>query len=229
MRPREVGSPVTHHAQRALPSRARRRLHQVALALATLSAVTLMSVRAIAQGDRDEWQQPERVMADLHLQPGTAIADVGCGSGYFTFRLAQAVGKDGRVLAVDIDEGALAVVREHAAAEGAANVEVVRSQPDSTTLRSASVDAAFICDVLHEVPEEGRRPLVADVARTIKPGGFLYVIDYRKSHDVPFDPYNILVPRDELQRMAEEAGLVLDAEFHYLHYQVFLRFLKPTE
>ena len=201
----------------------------MALALATLSAVTLMSVRGLAQGDRDEWQQPERVMADLHLQPGITIADVGCGSGYFTFRLAEAAGKGGRVLAVDIDKDALAVVRERAEAEGIGNVEVVRSEPDSTTLPSESIDAAFICDVLHEVPEEGRRPLVADVARTIRPGGLLYVIDYRKSHDVPFDPYDILVPRDELQRMAEEAGLVLDAEFHYLHYQVFLRFLKPTE
>jgi ubiquinone/menaquinone biosynthesis C-methylase UbiE len=188
-----------------------------------------MSVRGLAQGDRDEWQQPERVMADLHLQPGITIADVGCGSGYFTFRLAEAAGKGGRVLAVDIDKDALAVVRERAEAEGIGNVEVVRSEPDSTTLPSESIDAAFICDVLHEVPEEGRRPLVADVARTIRPGGLLYVIDYRKSHDVPFDPYDILVPRDELQRMAEEAGLVLDAEFHYLHYQVFLRFLKPTE
>lgn len=207
----------------------RRRPCRVGLALVTLLVLTLTPACCLAQGDRDEWQQPDRVMADLHLGPGVTIADVGCGSGYFTFRLSEAVGEGGRVLAVDLDDGALAEVRERAEAEAVANVETVRSRPDTTTLPSGSVDAVFICDVLHEVPEEGRRPLVADVARTIKPGGFLYLIDYRRSREVPFDPYDVLVPRDELQRMAEEAGLVLDAEFHYLHYQVFLRFRKPTE
>jgi arsenite methyltransferase len=197
--------------------------------LVLLALLAIAPACCLAQGDRDEWQQPDRVMADLHLEPGVTIADVGCGSGYFTFRLAEAVREGGRVLAVDLDDDALAEVRERAEAEAVANVETVRSRPDTTTLSSGSVDAVFICDVLHEVPEEGRRPLVADVARTIRPGGFLYLIDYRKSREVPFDPYDVLVPRDELQRMAEEAGLVLDAEFHYLHYQVFLRFRKPTE
>ncbi len=168
-------------------------------------------------------------MADLHLKPGATIADVGCGSGYFTFRLADAVGEEGRVLAVDIDEGALGEVRHQAEEAGIGNVETVVSRPDSTTLSTESVDAAFICDVLHEVPDDGRTPLVADVARIIEPGGFLYLIDYRKSHEVPFDPYEILVPREDLVRMAEDAGLVLDAEFHYLYYQVFLRFRKPAD
>ncbi len=197
--------------------------------LVGLVAVGLLGTAAFAMGDREEWQQPERVMADLHLEPGITIADVGCGTGYFTFRLAQAVGEEGRVLAVDIDEGALARLREEAERGQVRNVETVRSEPTSTTLADASVDAAFICDVLHEVPAEGRSPLVADVARALRPGGLLYLIDYRKSHEVTCDPYEILIAREDLQRMAEEAGLVLDAEFHYLQYQVFLRFRKPAE
>ena len=53
---------------------------------------------------RDGWQQPERVVRELELAPGAQVADLGAGGGYFTFRLAEAVGPEGRVFAVDVDE-----------------------------------------------------------------------------------------------------------------------------
>ena len=55
--------------------------------------------------DRDDWQAPERVVEVLGIEPGDRIADVGAGGGYFTFRLADAVGAQGLVYAVDVDEG----------------------------------------------------------------------------------------------------------------------------
>ena len=91
------------------------------------------------------------------------------------------------------------------------------------------MDALLVCDVLHEVPEAQRLPLVKSAVRALKPGGFLYLIDYRKSRDVTFDPCEKLIPRDELIRIGTDAGLRLDGEFHYLKYQVFLRFQKTTK
>lgn len=206
------------------PQSAARRPLRAASALACLlSAVGL----AAAQDSREQWQQPDRVMADLALRAGQSVADVGCGSGYFTFRLARAVGESGRVIAVDIDAHALDAVRQQAEAQGLTSVETVHSQATDTKLEPASADVVFVCDVLHEVPLEYRAPLVQDIARALKPGGFLFLLDYRKSHDVPFDPYEKLVPRDDLVRLCEDAGLLLDAEFHYLRYQVFLRWRKP--
>jgi len=67
--------------------------------------------------------------------------------------------------------------------------------------------------------------VVTDLA--IKPGGFLFLIDYRKSREVTFDPYEKLIPRDDLVKLGSDAGLSLDAELHYLKYQVGLRFRKP--
>lgn len=199
--------------------------------LALIAPLVLVVIAAFAApswaDDRDEWQQPERVMADLHLEPGSTVVDVGCGWGYFTFRLSDAVGPDGLVYAMDIDPGAVGGVLEQAKARAAANVIAMLSQPTSTTLQPESIDAAFICNVLHEMPMDDRAPLLGDVARVLRPGGFLFLIDWRKSREVPFDAYEQLIPRDELVRLAEGAGLVLDAEFHYLRYQVFLRFRKP--
>jgi hypothetical protein len=60
----------------------------------------------------------------------------------------------------------------------------------------------------------------------LKPEGLFYLIDYKKSSDVPFDPYERLIPHENLVNICREAGFVLDTEFFYLKYQVFFRFKK---
>jgi len=177
--------------------------------------------------ERDHWQQPDRVISDLGIKPGTKVADIGCGEGYFTFRLAKSVGKQGLVYAVDINAPALDALKKQAELERLTHVVVVVSEPTDTKLQPESVDALFICDVLHEVTVADRLQLLKSAVRALKPGGFLHLIDYRKSRDVTFDPYEKLIPRDDLVRVCTEAGLLLDGEFHYLKYQVFLRFQKP--
>ncbi|HQK96128.1 MAG TPA: class I SAM-dependent methyltransferase [Armatimonadota bacterium] len=191
-----------------------------------LCLIAVASVRVLAE-DREDWQEPDRVMADLQLTPGQAVADVGCGYGYFTFRMASAVGDGGQVYAVDISDDALKAVAEQARNSGITNIQPVRSEPTDTKLGDASVNAALFCDVLHHVPETDRLPLVTDVVRALRPGGYLYIIDWRKSRDIPFDPYEILIPHEDLVTLGESAGCTFDAEFHYLKYQVFLRFRKP--
>jgi arsenite methyltransferase len=202
-----------------------RRLGGLYSAVAVLCVI--LSSCLISGEERDDWQQPDRVMSDLGMKPGTRVADIGAGEGYFTFRLAKSVGKQGLVFAVDINALALDVLKKQVELERLANVVVVASQPTDTKLQPESVDVLFICDVLHEVPEEERLPLLKSAVRALKPGGFLYLIDYRKSRDVTFDPYEKLIPRDDLVRVCTDAGLLLDGEFHYLKYQVFLRFQKP--
>ena len=137
------------------------------------------------------------------------------------------MGERGKVFAVDIDSGAVEAVRETAEREHLKNIEAILSGPADTKLQPESIDACLVCDVVHEVPADGRLPLVRDIARALKPGGFLFLIDYRRAREVPFDPYDRLVPREDLVKLGTDAGLSLDAEFHYLKYQVFLRFRKP--
>jgi len=191
--------------------------------------LSLLTFPALAAEDRDEWQQPERVIADLALRPGAAVADVGCGTGYFTFRLADAVGAGGRVLAVDIDDGALQDVRDIVANQQRTNIEVILSNPTDTRLQPAAVDAVLVCNVLHEAPAAQRPALMQNIAQALRPGAFLFLLDWRQSHEVTFDPYDKLIPREDLVQLGEDASLALDAEFHYLKYQVFLRFRKPLQ
>ena len=181
---------------------------------------------AEAPGTRDDWQQPDRVISDLGLKLGTRVADIGCGRGYFTLRLAKSVGEQGLVFAVDVDAPTLDLLKKQAESEHLTNVVVVVSAPVDTKLQPECVDVLFVCDVLHEVPEAQRLPLLKSAVRALKPGGFLYLIDWRKSWDVTFDSYEKLIRRDDLIRICTDAGLLLDMEFDYLKYQVFLRFRK---
>ena len=191
------------------------------------SAVLLFCLSIASAENRDEWQQPDRVLADLGLHAGMTVADVGCGKGYFTFRLAPVVGERGRVYAADIDKEALADLGKKIAKEKLGNIEIVQSEATNTKLTADSCDVALICNVIHEATPSDRPALVQDVARALKQNGCLYLIDWKKSHDVTFDPYEKLIPRDDLLKLAADAGLTLDAEFHYLKYQVFFRFRKP--
>ena len=86
-----------------MPHRPRRPLILLAAAIALATTVPAGAARS----SRDQWQQPDRVVADLGLTDGSVVADVGCGRGYFVFRLAKAVGKTGTVYAEDISEKAL--------------------------------------------------------------------------------------------------------------------------
>jgi ubiquinone/menaquinone biosynthesis C-methylase UbiE len=168
------------------------------------------------------------VIRDLGLKPGNRVADIGSGDGYFTLRLARAVGEQGHVFAVDVDASALAALKDRADQERLSNVTTVLSESTDTRLPPESVDVLFISDVLHEVPEALRLPLIRSAVSALKPGGYLYLIDWRKSRLVRFDPYERLIPRDELVKIGTDAGLRLDAEFDYLTLQVFLRFQKPA-
>ena len=186
------------------------------------------AVPCLAAESRESWQQPDRVIADLGLKAGASVADVGAGRGYFSFRLAAAVGENGKVYATDIDTKALQALKDQAAKQNVKNIETVPGEPTDTKLAPASVHAVLVCDVLHHVDAAQREALLKNIAAAIKPGGYFFIIDWRDKNEVPFDRGRH-IPQEALVKLATDAGLVLDAEFHYLKYQVFLRFRKPPQ
>ena len=203
------------------------RLASVLCVLALLFAAS--STVAAGRGRRDNWQQPHRVLEDLNLEPGLKVADVGCGRGYFTFPIAKEVGENGQVLAVDISEKAVRSVRQRAKREKLEYVKAEKSDPEDAKLPPGKMDAALLCLVLHHASEDDREPLVKSITEGLKPGGYLFVLDFRKVKNPRFHTYERLVSTEAVIELAKEAGLSLDAEYHYLEHQYFLRFRKPEK
>lgn len=125
--------------------------------------------------DRDAWQRPDDVLAALALEPSSTVADVGAGTGYFTVRLARAV-PQGRVIATDIEPDMVRYLDDRAKHEQLANVRAVLATPDEPTLPPASVDRILIVDVWHHVAD--RRGFAAKLARALRPGGFVAIVDF---------------------------------------------------
>ncbi|HUU89829.1 MAG TPA: class I SAM-dependent methyltransferase [Phycisphaerae bacterium] len=198
----------------------------VSILLAIALATTVCAAAEKKGESRDTWQQPDRVVKDLGLKPGEVVADIGCGSGYFTFRLAKAVGADGKVYAEDISDKALKSLKDRVERDKLTNIAVVKGDATDIKIPAAACDAAILVNVLHHVPKENRLGLTKDVARALKPGGRLFIIDWQVDAKIKHD-LNRRIPKDQLLALGKDAGLVLDSEFDYLEHQVFFRFTKP--
>jgi SAM-dependent methyltransferase len=165
--------------------------------------------------EREESEQPEKVLDALAIPPGATVADVGAGTGYFTLRLARRVGPEGHVLATDIEPRMLGVLAERAAARHLANIEtrVVTSQ--DPRLDPSSLDLVLMVDVYHELADP-REELTA-VKRALRPGGRLVLVEYRGE-----DPAVQIKPEHKMTRAQIEAE-VLPAGFRELEDLEFLR------
>jgi SAM-dependent methyltransferase len=128
--------------------------------------------------EADEQAAPaDGVLELIAARPGEVIADVGCGTGTWTFPLARAVGPAGRVLAVDIDLKAIESVRERIAREKVENVQVVHSVPDDPLLPEGALDVVFLNDVIDYVERAALAGFLAGIRAALKPDGRVIVRD----------------------------------------------------
>ncbi|MDZ7587869.1 MAG: methyltransferase domain-containing protein [Parasphingorhabdus sp.] len=102
---------------------------------------------------RDKVGEAEEIMKAARVVPGMTIADIGAGEGYYTVRLADKVGEKGRVLAQDIDAGAIERLGERIARERLDNVSIKTGAPDDPRLPEGSFDRIFMVHMYHEIRE----------------------------------------------------------------------------
>ena len=179
-------------------------------------------IGALEDPKRDEYQKPHEVLSALKLRSGEVIADIGTGSGYFTFRLAHHVGAKGKVYAVDISPDMIRHVNRRIRELKATNVVSVLADPDDPLLPERSIDRFFVCDVWHHV--ESPAKYLAAMKKNLKPGGEIVMIDFHKK-DLPFGPpLQLKIAREDLIRQMEANGFRLAKEHTFLPYQYFLVF-----
>ena len=179
-------------------------------------------MKSLDDPKRDEYQKPHEVLTALNIKPGEVIADIGAGSGYFTFRLAHFVGAKGKVYAVDVSPDMVRHVNRRIRESKTSNVVTVLADPDDPLLPDQSVNRFFICDVWHHI--ENQTKYLSLMKRMLKPGGEIVLIDFHKKELPIGPPMQMKVPREDLIKQMETNGFRLIKEHTFLPYQYFLVF-----
>lgn len=152
--------------------------------------------------EREQEEQPRKLMEALKLKPGMVVADIGAGSGYFTFRLAQKIGPNGKVLAVDIQPEMLDIIRKRMKEKKIANVEPIQGAEMDPKLPENAVDLILMVDVYHEFsyPWEMTETMV----RSLKPKGRIVFVEYRlEDPEVPIKLVHKMTEKQVIREMKE--------------------------
>lgn len=171
---------------------------------------------------RDAWQKPREVIAALAIKPGSRVADLGAGGGYFTRYLAEAVRPQGIVYAVEIDDTALGIIKGAMQSRGIGNVVPIHAEPNDAKLPEP-VDLVFSCDTYHHMQD--RVAYFQLLARYLKQGGQVAILDFQ-----PHGFFSRLLghrtAKDDVRREMEADGYRLVNDYNLIdaqHFQVFSR------
>ncbi len=177
----------------------------------------------LERSSREIEERPSAVVEALDLKPKDTIADLGAGTGYFSFRFAPLV-PEGKVLAVDIQPEMLDVIEFFKEENQVTNVETVLGEVDNPNLPANSIDLAFMVDAYHEF--EYPREMMEGIFTALKPGGKVVLVEYRKENPIiPIKPLHKMTQR-QVKKEMQAVGLTWNETQEFLPEQHFMVFKK---
>lgn len=188
--------------------------------------MTWHGISWLERPERQVEEKPEKVVEALGLRPTDVVADIGAGSGYFSFRMAREV-PEGLVLAVDVQPEMLSFLEQRRAEMGLDNVRGVLGTVEDPGLDVGTVDLALMVDTYHELshPYEMMTALV----RALAPGGRVVLVEYRgEDPDVPIKELHKMTEKQAIVEMTA-VGLEWIETLDFLPHQHVLFFRKPGD
>ena len=178
----------------------------------TAFVAVALGLAAVARAASRFEREVDRLAELLGAAPGSRVADVGAGKGRYAIALAERVGPEGHVYATELEAKLRAKIEGAARDAGLANLTVLEAGEDATGLPEGCCDAIFLRGVYHHLSEPA--PILASLARALRPGGRLLVVDFRPTRwlalwtpkDVPADRGGHGVRPEIVEREAAAAG-----------------------
>jgi SAM-dependent methyltransferase len=174
--------------------------------------------------EREQEEAPSKAVAMLDLAPDTVIADIGAGSGYYSFLIAGLI-PNGRVVAVDIQQEMLDYLKDEAARRKIGNVEPHLGEVDSIKVVPDMLDAVLMVDAYHEFSHPVE--MLQSIRTALKTGGRIYLVEYRgEDPRVPIKPLHKMTA-EQAVREFEALGFAFAGNKPGLPWQHLLVFEKP--
>ena len=181
----------------------------------------------LTRAERETEEEPDKALEALRIPKGAAVADIGAGSGYMTWRMAEIVGPTGRVYANDIQPKMLDLLRKTMEERKLANVQTVLGEVDDPKLPPNQIDLALLVDVYHEFSEPQK--MLRHIRDSLKPDGRLVLLEYRAEDPaVPIRPEHKMTVA-QVKAEIEPEGYRLDRVLETLPRQHILIFRKSVQ
>ena len=172
--------------------------------------------------DREKEENSNLAINKMELQPTSTVADIGAGTGYYTFKIAQRV-PNGKVYAVEIQDDMIRYLNERKSELNCNNVEVIKGDSKSPHLPDSSIDLAIMIDVYHEL--EYPKEMLQYISKALRKDGKILLLEYRaEDPSIPIKPlHKMSVSQINKEMAANGYKLYYDGEFlpiqHFLMYQ----------
>jgi SAM-dependent methyltransferase len=172
--------------------------------------------------ERDSWQKPDEIVAALAIEPGHVVADLGAGTGYLAERLSRAVGRGGRVFAIEVEATLIEHIGRRAQRSELENLTPILASADDPRLPDHFVDLVVVLDTYHHLDQRDR--YLARLARALRPGGRVAIIDWRDGELPVGPPPDHKLAREAVLAEMTTNGFRLSGEPTFLANQYFLIF-----
>lgn len=174
---------------------------------------------------REREERTDLLLKNLPIEPGDKVADIGAGTGYFSLPMADRVGENGTVYAVDIQPEMLQIIENRTKASGITNIERVLATVDDPRLPADTLNLVLFVDAYHEF--EWPREVMTGVYNSLVSGGQVVLIEYRaEDRTVPIKRLHKM-SEAQARKELEAVGLEFVANLDFLPQQHFLVFKKP--
>lgn len=186
-----------------------------------------LGARWLMRRTREKEEQSSKLLASFGLTEGLDVCDFGCGNGFHTLPMAERVGPQGRVYAVDIQKQMLTLLAQRQKKRGLTNIVRIQNGLADTGLPPASCDLILLVDVYHELSHPVR--VLAGLRRALKPGGRLVLVEFRaEDPKVPIKKLHKM-SKAQVQKELEANGFRLHASFDELPWQHVLTYVRAAD
>lgn len=179
----------------------------------------------LERDSRETEEKPDLTVQKLDLETDDIVADIGAGTGYFSFRMAKKV-PQGKVYAVDIQPEMLQAIAAREQEQDITNVETVLGEEDDPNLPPESIDLAFMVDAYHEFAYP--REMMEGIVEALKPGGRVVLLEYRKENPMIMIKPLHKMSQKQVKKELKAVGLKWQETKEFLPEQHFLVFSKPV-
>jgi len=176
--------------------------------------------------EREREEQPQKVIAALHLTPGVNVGEVGAGTGFYALRIAKRIQPGGTYYANDLQPAMLARLESKVAAQKVTNIKTIVGTQTDPRLPRGTLHYVLMVDVYHELSQP--QIILRNIAAALKPGGKLVLIEFRKEDpNVPIRPEHEMTVKDVEAELSAE-GYVLDHLVETLPWQHMFFFRRHS-